>query len=274
MQLRFHPKTTAYLKQLSAFLPQAVLLTGTAGSGLATLARHIAATNGTLLSFLETTTKSSTSSLASIRVEQIRELYLGARSHFEQPHFIIIDDADTMNHVAQNALLKLLEEPNSSIHFILTSHSPDLLLSTIRSRLQVFSVPPISELDSRRILTAQSVTSELDERRLLYIANGLPAELTRLATNDTDRSDLFERVQQARRFVEGSTYERLTIAQSLKDDRRGAIELIRLIVLLLRRSIKPDTSRKPIEQIDSLLHAADSIRANGNVRLHLAAAVL
>ncbi len=43
---------------------------------------------------------------------------------------------------AQNALLKMLEEPTAGTHFILIVPSAEILLSTVRSRLQKISPPP------------------------------------------------------------------------------------------------------------------------------------
>lgn len=274
MKLRLNQKTVDFLHQLEAEIPQAILLTGPVGSGLSTLARHIANQHGVLLDLVEPSLKTSASSLKSITVERVRELYVITRGKYDTPHFVIIDDADFMNTAAQNALLKLLEEPSGSIHFILTSHSSDRLLPTIRSRLQAFNVAPISEIDSRRLLQAHGVTDDLDERRLLFIAGGLPAELSRLALDTKTRTLLFESVQTARQFAEGDTYQRLVIAGSVKDDRQGALALIGLIVLLLRKSLDANPSQKTAKQLDNLLMAAELIQANGNVRLQLARAVV
>lgn len=49
----------------------------------------------------------------------------------------VIEDADTMNVQAQNALLKLLEEPPESAAFILCAANERLLLPTVRSRCEV-----------------------------------------------------------------------------------------------------------------------------------------
>lgn len=49
----------------------------------------------------------------------------------------VIHDADTMNVQAQNALLKLLEEPPESAAFILCAANPELLLPTVRSRCEL-----------------------------------------------------------------------------------------------------------------------------------------
>lgn len=49
----------------------------------------------------------------------------------------IIPEADKMNEAAQNALLKLLEEPPAYAAFILCTGNPDGLLPTVRSRCAV-----------------------------------------------------------------------------------------------------------------------------------------
>lgn len=51
----------------------------------------------------------------------------------------ILDYANNMTISAQNALLKVLEEPPKSVVFILICKSSSLLLQTIRSRCQIFS---------------------------------------------------------------------------------------------------------------------------------------
>lgn len=46
----------------------------------------------------------------------------------------LIEDADCMNAAAQNAALKLLEEPPAGVYFLLCVTNPALLLPTVRSR--------------------------------------------------------------------------------------------------------------------------------------------
>jgi DNA polymerase III delta prime subunit len=273
MKLRIAPSTERFIAQFNANPSHAVLLTGGEGTGLFTLAEHISAASGHILNVLKPESKTSTS-LPTISVERIRQLYVETRSRLNGDHFVIIDDADTMNHVAQNALLKLLEEPNPSVHFILTSHSPDKLLATIRSRTQTFAVPPIDALESRRLLKGLGVSDTLTEQRLLYVAEGLPAELTRLSRSDGDFKLLAERVQKARQFAEGTPYQRLAVILSMKEDRQGTLKLIEMITMLLRRSINGSPERSTLQLIDRLLESSELIRANGNARLQLCAAVV
>ncbi len=80
-----------------------------------------------------------------LKVEPIREL-IGKASlkPFQAPAKVfVIDHADCMNDIAQNALLKTLEEPPAGTHFILISYAAEKLLPTIRSRSQVFHFLPV-----------------------------------------------------------------------------------------------------------------------------------
>ena len=53
---------------------------------------------------------------------------------------VIIDDADTMNRNAQNALLKILEEPPKNTLIILITHRLGSLIPTIRSRARMMNI--------------------------------------------------------------------------------------------------------------------------------------
>ena len=50
---------------------------------------------------------------------------------------VIVEDADTMNNAAQNAILKILEEPPAKVIIILIAHRIGKLITTIRSRARV-----------------------------------------------------------------------------------------------------------------------------------------
>lgn len=81
----------------------------------------------------------------------------------------LIPKADTMTREAQNALLKLLEEPPSYAVFILLCSSATAMLSTIRSRTQIYS------LEEQPVLTAN--TSDLAASIALAIAAPTEADL-------------------------------------------------------------------------------------------------
>ncbi len=71
-----------------------------------------------------------------IKINSIRDIKKNLSINYGDLSYrmIIIEDAHLMSKEAQNALLKSLEEPPEGIIFILISHKPELLLSTIYSR--------------------------------------------------------------------------------------------------------------------------------------------
>ncbi len=77
-----------------------------------------------------------------IAVSQVRDLREQAviKPHQAQKRVFIIDCADTMNQNAQNALLKVLEEPPQTVMFILIAENKASLLDTIISRCVTLSL--------------------------------------------------------------------------------------------------------------------------------------
>ena len=73
-----------------------------------------------------------------IKIEAIRALIARAGlSPLQAPaKLFIIDHAELLNDVAQNAFLKTLEEPQDRTYFVLISYANEKLLSTVRSRVQ------------------------------------------------------------------------------------------------------------------------------------------
>ena len=69
---------------------------------------------------------------------------------------VIIDDADTMNRSAQNALLKILEEPPENTLLVLISHRLGALIPTIKSRTQTVHFNPPSQALFNELLSGMS----------------------------------------------------------------------------------------------------------------------
>ena len=71
-----------------------------------------------------------------IRVDQVREMIGQAQIMPNEANgkAFVIHEAERMNTQAQNALLKLLEEPPRGVVLILSTATPTMLLETVRSR--------------------------------------------------------------------------------------------------------------------------------------------
>ena len=77
-----------------------------------------------------------------IEIAQIRELnsFINKSSFDNKLKIILIEDAELLSINASNSLLKLIEEPNKKVQFILVSDSSKKILDTIKSRCINFRV--------------------------------------------------------------------------------------------------------------------------------------
>jgi DNA polymerase-3 subunit delta' len=77
----------------------------------------------------------------SVEVDEIRKVapFLRMTASDGGWRIVIVDDADTMNRNAQNALLKILEEPPQNALLILVTHRAGALIPTIKSRTQTLN---------------------------------------------------------------------------------------------------------------------------------------
>lgn len=76
----------------------------------------------------------------SITIKQIQDLRTPLSISTRLPRLVWIEEANLMTTPAQNALLKLLEEPPVNTSFYLTCQSASMLLPTVRSRCQTISL--------------------------------------------------------------------------------------------------------------------------------------
>lgn len=81
-----------------------------------------------------------------IRIDPVRDLIdrAGYRPFEGRRRVAVVDQADALEQGAQNALLKVLEEPPSGSVFLLITAYPDLLLPTVRSRCPQLRFRPLS----------------------------------------------------------------------------------------------------------------------------------
>lgn len=244
----------------------ALLLHGIVGSGLGTTAHAVAEL---LTDHATAITDVIPDEKGTITIEQVRTLYVRTRDKQVARQVVIVDDIDTMSFEAQNAFLKLLEEPNEYTYFIVTTHALEALLPTISSRTQRIDVRPVSSETSKNLLRTLGVSDATEQQQMLFLANGLAAELSRLAT----RPDYFgvqaEVVRSARALLSEPLHERLVrIAQF--SDRAAAQRLVAvlgaLVVFMLERT---PSEPKLLLAANAVETASERLAMNGHVRTQL-----
>lgn len=208
-----------------------------------------------------------------ISVEDVRDAggFLHHTAALSAWRCLIVDAADEMNTNAQNALLKVLEEPPPRTLILLVAHSPSRLLPTIRSRCRALALRPLASGDVAEILTRKNAELAPDELEVISeISEGSPGRALDLA-----RADGLELYRELLALVEPLPRLDAERAHAVSDRFSGAagetgyrtfLEIMKW--WLLRRIREGATSReqaslepwlKAWEKIDELESRADSV---------------
>jgi len=148
-------------------LPNKILLSGSKGCGKATLAYHFINyvfsinekypyniktneinLNNTSFKIIKSGTHPNFHLIdlmedkKNIEVSQIRNMinYANKSSFNNQPRFVLIDNVEHLNINSSNALLKIIEEPNENLFFILIHNDSKKIIKTLKSRCLLFKI--------------------------------------------------------------------------------------------------------------------------------------
>jgi len=274
MKLVIHPTSREQLDLSIKDLPQSLLLSGPRGVGLSTIALQIAGKQLAATLRPQDKKEQADSERGTITVEMIRLLYDQTRAKRTSARIIVIDDADRMSRGASAAFLKLLEEPSAHTHFILTTHASQLLVPTIRSRVQELVLQPITAAQTDEHLITLGIEETTKRAQLQFIAHGLPAELTRLARDDTYFAQKADLMSDARTLLLAKAYDKLPVIQKYQSDKDAALELINSAITIARRSLSAKPQASLVDQLERLLQVKEHLLSNFNVRLQLTQLVL
>ncbi|MBP9827160.1 hypothetical protein KBC99_01635 [Candidatus Saccharibacteria bacterium] len=100
-----------------------------------------------------------------------------------KPRFIVIEHANRLTTEAANALLKALEEPPPATHFILQARTASSLMPTIRSRVQIVSLP------ASTMAEAGLMGDEMSELASQFLDSGVASRLAIVADTHKQGND-------------------------------------------------------------------------------------
>ena len=183
----------------------------------------------------------------SIGIDQVRKLKesLSLKSHSFPPKLGFIAQAEKLTPEAQNALLKILEEPIGNSVLILTAPRQENLLSTVVSRCQLINLPEKAAIKLNPV-EIQELSQELEK-----ILNSSPGR--RIQFNDP-----FKTREEAMAFCQA--------------------QLVLWREILLKKIKQPQSSKNRLEQLSSremtttirqLEKTLQFLKANANPRLSL-----
>jgi len=211
---------------------------------------------------------------SSIAIEQIRELYDLTRTG--NNFVVIIKDSQELGIEAQNAFLKLLEEPPKNTKFILTTTNTEALLPTIRSRSQVIEVSPPQLSQLKAYGQDYSKLTESEVTSLIYSSNKLIGTFARLLSDPERLLTHRDQVKQAKQFYTAASYKRHLLCIENKFEKTWASQLLgtlaTIIQSLLKISSTDSTKLKQLSRQANLVQttAQNILETNGNPKIHLA----
>ena len=118
-------------------------------------------------------------------VDQMRALEREAnyRPYEGKARIFLIEDADKLNEPSANALLKVLEEPPPTSHFVLLTSRPAMLLPTVRSRCQMIRFSPLTPAEIEAHLTRNKSATMGEAKLRAQVSRG---SLGRALANELD----------------------------------------------------------------------------------------
>lgn len=149
----------------------------------------------------------------------------------------ILLECDKMNEAAQNAFLKVLEEPPQFMVFILICRNASALLTTVRSRCITLTVKNPETEDAVNLILRQTGKPESDIREALSKSHGNVGQA--LSILDGSESNAKIKAEEFLTAVkENKRYEAVKIMQSFEKDRIGLMSFLDELDLNLKHTLK------------------------------------
>lgn len=178
---------------------------------------------------------------SNITIEQIREIIDQTRTKQTKDFYIFVYHAEKMNEKAENAFLKLLEEPAENYHFVLFTNSASALLPTILSRGDLY-IKRIKDPLNRPVNASE--TTKLYAKRIISAKNSDLPIIIKDLSNEKDFK---------------------------KDARSTSLSVVETAIEILYKSYFATKNPAFLKKLPKLITLYDNLKQNGHIKLHLIA---
>ena len=265
-----HESAKHNLQALAERPPQGILFVGPEGIGKMTVASELA---GHLVDHPTSIRVISPDEKGTIAIETIRELYKATRAKQAGHQVVIVERADRMSMEAENAFLKLLEEPRAGLTFMLTTPQLESLLPTILSRIQHLSLAPLPDDAIRRLVMGkQPGIAQSDLSQLIFLAQGRPGVALKLLDGDALPKQR-DRMQIVKQLLGAKPHERFVLTGKMSGSREDCLETLsamaHVVEVQLGSATSPTQAAHWTKLAAALEEAQLAISRNGNVKAQL-----
>ncbi len=279
MESLLHPLTIRWLSQAALTPSGAYLFHGNDSHGKATAAIELAALLNRDAPTYPYLTIIGREDKASIGIEQIRrlqsDLVLKAANPTGQ-RIILVDEAGKLTVEAQNALLKVIEEPPESTVIILAASDPERLLPTVRSRTQAVYFPPLSDQVIADYLTEHDSVPGPLAHEIAELSGGAVGLARRLARDDSELETYRRFDALGQELLAAPVFTRLVTAKQLADSKAPLAILVNRLQARLQEALREGSSDGGLQlsRLEAITRFWRRLEANVTPRLAIESLLL
>lgn len=196
-----------------------------------------------------------------ISIEQIRDVISFTRLKTTGSgtirRVILLEDAHTVTPEAQNALLKVIEEPPADTVLLLTIAELPKVLPTIQSRLQLIRIDPPTPATLETYFISQGHNAQAVKQAVL-VSGGLPG-LMHAILSTADDHPMAQAIKLAKRVLTADTFERLAMIDDItkaKETDQLITALIHIAKATLQAKAAASASERELEAWYTILRAS------------------
>ncbi len=247
-ELLLHPQTKLQIEHFIKNPVQALIIEGPKGSGKTRLAQNIASrlldvnslkleTAGNVLHIKPTNNAISINEIRSI------QQFLKLKSLGQNPikRILLVYEAQKLTIEAQNAFLKILEEPPADTVIILTTPNRLSILATIQSRSQYIKIKSLTKEIMLNYFKDPKYTSAQLERAY-HLSGGQVGQMQSIL--DGSNSIVSDQILLAKKLLGMSIFERLTQVDELAKHKGQAVELLQAIEVICQSALNQAVNNK------------------------------
>ena len=273
MDLLLHPDTKKHLDEFLTKSTQSIIIEGHEGVGKTALANYLSSkllyiSEDNLASypyylFLQPT--DNTISIDNIRscTQFIRLKTLGKNNI---RRVLLIENAQNMTIEAQNAFLKLFEEPPEDTVIILTVTNTQKLLPTIQSRAQTINVKIPTFLDTKEYFSKLNYNDEaiLKAQNISEGRVGLMAAILK----DNTEHPLLNKINEAKDILKDGFFDRMKRVDVLSKQKSEIPSLLQALALVCKAAMHQSSDNDNTPGVKRWLHSLKTIAKAENMLPH------
>lgn len=276
MNLLLHSQTKKSIDSFLANPSHGLLIIGEAGAGKGSLAQKLldSLVGNTSNQYVKVIGQDGTT----IPIETIREviqftkLTVPGKGQFRRA--IVIEHAQRLTNEAQNALLKLLEEPPANTIMILTADRSSGLLPTISSRLQSLTILPVSLQQALEYFSEAGYSG--DQITPNYHISGGNVGLLSALLSQAEDHPLVQQISLAKQILRSTKFEKLAAIDQIISQKQDVGSVLLALMRVARAALQQAVSTQNTKNIErwkqtlhSIISAQDTIVYKPNNKLLL-----